>query len=50
MAFAREELKQQYEREREGWNRYYELLDRLQHDPSLKKRAGQIIQDCRVRT
>ena len=50
MAFAREELKQQYEREREGWNRYYELLDRLQHEPSLKKRAGQIIQDCRVRT
>ncbi len=49
MAFARDGLREQYLREREGWNQFYNLLDHVQQDEALRTKAGEIIDSCRVR-
>ncbi len=48
MAFARNGLDEQYRREREGWNQFYDLLDMVRGNDALRTKAGEIIEGCRV--
>mgnify|MGYP001092058651 CR=1 FL=1 len=48
MAFVRDELSDQYELERKGWNQFYDLLDEVQQNSALRVKATGIIDGCRV--
>jgi len=48
MAFTSDGLREQYHREREGWNQFYDMLDRIELDKDLCARAVEIIDTCRV--
>lgn len=49
MAFAQEGLGRQYERERKGWNLFYDLVDSVGQTETLRTKANGIMDGCRVR-
>lgn len=49
MDFAQHGLREQYQHEREGWNQFYNLLEDVKKDESLRAKAIEIIDRCRVR-
>jgi len=48
MAFTRENLREQYCRERWGWNQFYDLIEVVQENDTLRAQALEIIETCRV--
>ena len=48
MEFVRNDLREQYLREREGWNQFYDLLEK--QSDTLRAKATEIIDSCLVRT
>ncbi len=49
MAFARDGLRKQYHRERQGWNQFYDLIEIVRENDTLRAKAIEIIESCRVR-
>ncbi len=49
MDFARDGLREQYQRERTGWNQFYDLLEEVRQNDALRAKATEIIDRCRVR-
>ncbi len=48
MEFVRTDLRRQYQRERAGWNQFYDLLEKQNH--ARRAKAVEIIDSCLVRT
>jgi len=48
MAFARDKLRDQYQREREGWNQFYELLEIIPQNKTLSATARNLIDRCLI--
>lgn len=48
MAFARDGLRKQYHRERQGWNQFYDLIEIVRKNDPLRTQAIEIIESCRV--
>jgi len=49
MDFAHDALREQYQRERKGWNQFYDLIEEVRQDDALRAKAIGIIDRCRVR-
>lgn len=49
MDFVRNDLRRQYQREREGWNQFYDVLEDVRKDDALRTKAIEIIDGCLVR-
>ncbi|VGO22529.1 hypothetical protein [Pontiella sulfatireligans] len=50
MAFVQNGLRDQYRREHQGWNQFYDLLEDVQRSDALRAKAVAIIDSCRVQT
>jgi hypothetical protein len=48
MAFAQDGLREQYQHERDGWNQFYDLLERIRPHEELRAKAVEIIDSCHV--
>lgn len=49
MDFVRNDLRRRYQREREGWNQFYDVLENVRKDDALRIKAIGIIDGCLVR-
>ncbi|RKX40280.1 MAG: hypothetical protein DRP64_12865, partial [Verrucomicrobia bacterium] len=49
MTFIREGLREQYRRERHGWNQFYDLIEIVQENDTLRAKAIEIIESCHLR-
>ncbi|RLA43465.1 MAG: hypothetical protein DRQ97_12740, partial [Gammaproteobacteria bacterium] len=49
MAFVHQGLREQYRRERQGWNQFYNLIEVVQKNDALRAKAIEIIESCHLR-
>lgn len=48
ITFVRDGLHSQYHREREGWNQFYDRVEVVGQDDTLRTQAAEVIDSCRV--